>query len=47
MSARRPGYFEKYGPAARVVLEALVTKFADDGYATLDKVMDDGQFVSF
>ncbi|MCG2786906.1 MAG: DEAD/DEAH box helicase family protein [Anaerolineae bacterium] len=44
---QKPGYFEKYGPAARVVLEALVTKFADDGYATLDKVMDDGQFVSF
>ncbi len=43
----KPGYFEKYGPAARKVLEALVTKFADDGYATLDKVMDDGEFVNF
>jgi type I restriction enzyme R subunit len=44
---QKPGYFEKYGPAARKVLEALVTKFADDGYATLDKVMDDGEFVNF
>jgi type I restriction enzyme R subunit len=44
---QKPGYFEKYGPAARKVLEALVTKFADDGYATLDKVLDDGEFVNF
>ena len=44
---QKPGYFEKYGPAARKVLDALVTKFADDGYATLDKVMDDGEFVTF
>ena len=44
---QKPGYFEKYGPAARKVLEALVTRFADDGYATLDKVMDDGEFVNF
>lgn len=43
----KPGYFEKYGEAARKVLEALVTKFADDGYATLDKVLDDGQLVNF
>jgi type I restriction enzyme R subunit len=43
----KPGYFEKYGEAARKVLEALVTKFADEGYATLDKVLDDGQLVNF
>ena len=43
----KPGYFEKYGEAARKVLDALVAKFADDGYATLDKVLDDGQLVNF
>jgi type I restriction enzyme R subunit len=43
----KPGYFDKYGEAARVVIDALVTKFADDGYATLDKVLDDGQLVNF
>jgi type I restriction enzyme R subunit len=43
----KPGYFEKYGEAARKVLDALVTKFADEGYATLDKVLDDGQLVNF
>ena len=43
----KPGYFDKYGEAARKVLDALVTKFADDGYATLDKVLDDGQLVNF
>ena len=43
----KPGYFDKYGEAARKVLEALVEKFADDGYATLDKVLDDGQLVNF
>jgi type I restriction enzyme R subunit len=43
----KPGYFEKYGDAARKVLDAMVTKFADDGYATLDKVLDDGQLVNF
>ena len=43
----KPGYFDKYGEAARKVLDALATKFADDGYATLDKVLDDGQLVNF
>jgi len=43
----KPGYFEKYGEAARKVLDVLVTKFAEDGYATLDKVLDDGQLVNF
>ena len=43
----KPGYFDKYGEAARKVLDALVAKFADDGYATLDKVLDDGQLVNF
>ena len=43
----KPGYFDKYGEAARKVLEALVTRFADDGYATLDKVLDDGELVNF
>ena len=43
----KPGYFEKYGEVARNVLDALVAKFADDGYATLDKVLDDGKLVNF
>lgn len=43
----KPGYFDKYGEAARKVIDALVTKFADDGYATLDKVLDDGELVNF
>lgn len=43
----KPVYFEKYGAVARKVLDALVTKFADDGYATIDKVLDDGQMVNF
>ncbi len=43
----KPGYFEKYGEAARKVLDALVLKFAEDGYATLDKVLDDAELVSF
>jgi hypothetical protein len=29
------------------VLDVLVTKFAEDGYATLDKVLDDGELVNF
>ena len=37
----QPGYFEKYGEAARKVLDAVVTKFSEDGYITLDKVLDD------
>ena len=44
---QKPGYFEKYAPAARKVLDALVTRFAEDGYATIDKVMDDKDFVNF
>lgn len=44
---RKPEYFEKYGEAARKVLDVLVTKFAEDGYATLDKVLDDSQLVNF
>ena len=44
---RKPEYFEKYGEAARMVLDVLVTKFAEDGYATLDKVLDDAMLVNF
>jgi len=44
---RKPEYFEKYGEAARKVLDVLVTKFAEDGYATLDKVLDEGELVNF
>ncbi len=44
---QKPGYFEKYSTIARKVLEALVTRFADEGYTTLDKVLDDGQLVNF
>jgi type I restriction enzyme R subunit len=43
----KPAYFEKYGEAARKVLDVLVTKFAENGYATLDKVLDDGELVNF
>ena len=43
----KPKYFEKYGEAARKVLDVLVTKFAEDGYATLDKVLDEGELVNF
>lgn len=35
----KPAYFEKYGDVARRVLDVLVTKFAEDGYATLDEAM--------
>jgi type I restriction enzyme R subunit len=43
----KPDYFAKYGEAARKVLDVLVTKFAEEGYATLDKVLDDGELVNF
>lgn len=43
----KPDYFDKYGAIARRVLEALVSRFADEGYTTLDKVLDDGQLVNF
>ncbi|MCG3141459.1 MAG: hypothetical protein HDKAJFGB_02744 [Anaerolineae bacterium] len=43
----QPKYFEQYGAVARKVLDALVAKFADDGYATLDKALDDEQLVNF
>ncbi|TAH51761.1 MAG: DEAD/DEAH box helicase [Chloroflexota bacterium] len=43
----KPHYFEQYGNVARKVLDALVAKFADDGYATLDKALDEEQLVNF
>ncbi|RIK33134.1 MAG: restriction endonuclease [Chloroflexi bacterium] len=43
----QPKYFEQYGAVARKVLDALVAKFADDGYAMLDKALDDEQLVNF
>ena len=43
----KPGYFKKYSAVARKVLDVLVAKFAEDGYATLDKVMDDAELVNF
>ena len=43
----KPKYFEKYGETARKVLDVLVTKFAEGGYATLDKMLDDGELVNF
>lgn len=43
----QPKYFEQYSAVARKVLDALVAKFADDGYATLDKALDDEQLVNF
>jgi type I restriction enzyme R subunit len=44
---QKPEYFAKYGEAARQVLAALIDKYADDGYATLDKVLDGSQLVNF
>ena len=44
---QKPSYFEKYSDVARQVLNALVEKFAEDGYATLDKVLDDSQLFGF
>jgi type I restriction enzyme R subunit len=35
----KPGYFEKYGKAARRVLEAVLTRFSVNGYMTLDEAM--------
>jgi type I restriction enzyme, R subunit len=35
------GYFEKYGGEAREVVDILVTEFSQNGYFTLDKVMND------
>lgn len=37
----QPGYFEKYGRAARQVLDVVLAKFSEDGYMTLDKVLDE------
>jgi type I restriction enzyme R subunit len=44
---QKPAYFEKYGDVARQVLSALAERFAEDGYATLDKVLDDSQLFGF
>jgi type I restriction enzyme R subunit len=44
---QKPEYFVKYGEVARQVLAALIDKYADDGYATLDKVLDGSQIVNF
>jgi site-specific DNA-cytosine methylase len=39
----KPEYFDKYGDQARRVIEALLEKFAEEGYLTFDKVLDASQ----
>ena len=36
----KPAYFEKYSETARKVIEALLDRFAEEGYETFDKVLD-------
>ena len=36
-----PGYFDKYDVAARRILDVVIRKFSEDGFMTLDKMMDD------
>ena len=43
----KPGYFEKYGKAARKVLDTVLTKFSANGYMTLDDVLDQSRLVYF
>ena len=41
------GYFEKYGKSARNVLDVLLTRFSQNGYMTLDDVLDQSRLVYF
>ena len=34
-------YLDKYGKAARNIVDVVVKKFSEDGYITLDKMLDD------
>ena len=43
----QPAYFEKYGKTARKVLDAVLAKFSEDGYITLDQVLDQSRLVYF
>ena len=44
---QKPAYFEKYGEAARQVIEALLGQYTEEGYVTLDKVLDATQLHNF
>jgi len=35
------GHFDQYGEAARRIVDVVLAKFAEDGYITLDKMLDD------
>ena len=43
----KPKYFEKYGEMAQRIIEALLDQYAEDGYETIDKVLDTGQLAGF
>jgi type I restriction enzyme R subunit len=43
----RPGYFEKYGKSARHMLDLVLTRFSENGYMTLDDVLDQSRLVYF
>jgi type I restriction enzyme, R subunit len=43
----QPGYFEKYGKAARKVLDTVLTRFSVSGYRTLDDVLDQSRLSYF
>ena len=43
----KPVYFEKYGETVRHVINAMLDQYAEEGYLTLDKVLDAGQLPAF
>ena len=43
----QPGYFEKYGKSSRQVLDVVLTRFAENGYMTLDDMLDQSRLVYF
>ena len=43
----KPGYFEKYSKAARKVLDVVLTRFSENGYMTLDDVLDQSRLAYF
>ena len=43
----KPEYFEKYEETAKQVIEALLDRYAEEGYLALDKVLDANQLPAF
>jgi type I restriction enzyme R subunit len=41
----QPRYFEKYGKSARHVLDVVLTRFSENGYMTLDDVLDQSRLI--